>query len=194
MPARDADGKLWSIQFVGDEGKVWIKDSRKAGTMHVVEPTGKGTLDVLADSRHGAVIVAEGYATASTIHEDTGRPVVVAFDCGNLRAVAEAVRAKFPDRPVLIAADNDHARLNEKGEKENIGVIKAGDAARAVGGDFVAPAFTAEEMAKGLTDFNDLGRARGKAAVGQAIEEAVAKLARTHRVAAAPDRDYAVAM
>ena len=34
------------------------------------------------------VLVAEGYATAASLHEATGLPVAVAFDAGNLVHVA----------------------------------------------------------------------------------------------------------
>lgn len=102
--------------------------------------------------------------------------MVVAFDCGNLLAVAEAVHATFPDRPILLAADNDHARVNAAGVPENIGILKAEAAAKAVGGQVVAPQFTETEKAKGLTDFDDLGKARGNGAVRQSIEGALARM------------------
>ncbi|MBC7953615.1 MAG: DUF1738 domain-containing protein [Rhodospirillaceae bacterium] len=170
IPARDADGKLWTVQFASADGKRWLKDSQKAGGMHVVEPTGKGTLDSLTP-HGGAVVIAEGYATAARIFDATNRPVVVAFDSGNLLAVAEAVHAKFPDRPILLAADNDHA--NKLG---NVGMIKAEEAAKNVGGYFFAPKFTPAEMAKGLTDFDDLGKARGNGAVRQVVEATLARI------------------
>jgi Uncharacterized protein conserved in bacteria len=180
VPCRDADGKLWNVQFVDGDGKHFLKDSKKAGTMHVIEPSGAGTLDSLARYR-GTVVIVEGYATGSRIYEAVNRPVVVAFDAGNLKAVAEAVQAKYPDRPILIAADNDHARVNEKGEKENIGIIKAEEAAQAVGGHFIAPKFMAAEMAKGLTDFDDLGQARGNGAVRGAVDSALARINQPER-------------
>jgi len=173
VPARDANGKLWTLQFIGKDGKLWLKDSQKVGSMHVIEPTGKGTLDSLRPN--DPVIIAEGYATGARIFEATKRPVVIAFDCGNLQAVAEAVHAKFPDRPILLAGDNDHARVNAAGMPENIGVIKAEAAAKAVGGHVVTPKFTPQEMVKGLTDFDDLGKSRGNAAVRQSIEGALSK-------------------
>ncbi|MBF0325866.1 MAG: DUF1738 domain-containing protein [Alphaproteobacteria bacterium] len=171
VPARDAAGRLWNIQTVTPDGKLYLKDSRKAGTMHVLEVTGKGTLDSLAPLKHGALVIAEGYATAATIHEATGHAVIVAFDSGNLKAVAEAVHAKYPDRPILIAADNDHART-----KGNIGMIKAEEAAKAVGGTFVAPQFTAEEKGLKLTDFNDLAKSRGNQWVRRCIETALSRV------------------
>lgn len=167
VPGRDAEGRLWTIQTIGDDGKRFITDSRKAGTMHVVEATGKGTLDALPPS--GAIIIAEGYATAATIFEATSRPVIAAFDSGNLMAVAMAVREKFPDRPILIAADNDHA--NKHG---NIGTMKAEEAAKAVGAMVTAPFFVESEKAKGLTDFNDLAAARSMINVRTAIENSLA--------------------
>lgn len=166
---RDAGGRLWSIQTVDENGKRFLKDSHKAGTMHVLEPTGKGTLGALKPPIHGTILIAEGYATAARLYEATDRATVAAFDSGNLKAVAEAVRAKFPDRQIVIAADNDHA--NKLG---NVGMVKAEEAAKAVGAVLVAPRFTAEEMARNLTDFDDLGKARGNQAVKQAVNSALA--------------------
>lgn len=174
VPCRDAGGRLWSIQTVDENGKRFLKDSHKAGTMHVLEPTGKGTLDALKEPTHGTIIIAEGYATAARLYEATGRATIAAFDSGNLKTVAEAVRTKFPDREIVIAADNDHSRVNGKGEKENIGVIKAEEAAKAVGAVLVAPRFNAEEMARNLTDFDDLGKSRGNQVVKQAVNTALA--------------------
>lgn len=169
VPCRDAKGRLWSIQTVSEDGKRFLKDSHKTATMHVLEPTGKGILDALKDPAHGTIIIAEGYATAASLHEATGRATIAAFDSGNLMAVAEAVRAKFPDRQIVIAADNDHA--NKLG---NVGMTKAEEAAKAIGAVLAAPRFTAEEMALKLTDFNDLAKSRGNGAVKQAINTALA--------------------
>ena len=88
-----------------------------------------------------------------------------------MKAVAEAVHAKYPDRPILIAADNDHARTGG-----NLGMIKAEEAAKAVGGTFVAPQFTAEEKGLKLTDFNDLAQSRGNQWVRRCIETALSRV------------------
>ena len=58
--------------------------------------------------RGAPLLVAEGYATGATLHEATGLPVAVAFNAGNLEAVAKAYRAADPSRPIIIAGDNDH--------------------------------------------------------------------------------------
>ena len=50
-----------------------------------------------------------------------------------------------------------------------MGLEKAAEAAKAVGGEFVAPRFTEAEKAKGMTDYNDLARSRGKEAVREEL-------------------------
>ena len=41
-------------------------------------------------------LIAEGYATAASLHEATGLPVIVAFDAGNLLPVAQAIHKRYP--------------------------------------------------------------------------------------------------
>ena len=168
IPARDAGGRLWTLQILRDAGKRFITDGQKMGSMHVIEPTGTGTLDAITPAMGGTIVVAEGYATGATIFEATGRPVVVAFDSGNLKAVAQAVRAVHPEREILVAGDNDHANVNG-----NVGARKAEEAAQAVGGIWTVPGFDDTEKAQRLTDYNDLGRARGNTAVRREIETAL---------------------
>lgn len=55
------------------------------------------------------LIMVEGYATAASIRAATGKcyPAMVAFDAGNLLAVAQSVRKDFPNIHILFAADDD---------------------------------------------------------------------------------------
>jgi phage/plasmid primase-like uncharacterized protein len=89
----------------------------------------------------------------------TGEPVVCAFNTNNLLPVAKALREKYPDKPIVFMADDDHQ------QERNPGIGKAWDAAREVGGKVISPDFTPEEKARGLTDFNDLHVSRGLTAV-----------------------------
>jgi putative DNA primase/helicase len=41
---------------------------------------------------------AEGYATAASYFQDMAQPVVVCFDAGNLKPVAETISEYFPKR------------------------------------------------------------------------------------------------
>ncbi len=76
----------------------------------------RGTEKAGASLRLGAVdaatpvaIVCEGYATGATIRMALERsvPVVVAFDAGNLKPVASALRTQFPSLRLVFAADDD---------------------------------------------------------------------------------------
>ena len=127
-------------------------------------------LDALAAAP--ALVIAEGYATAVTLNKALGFSTVAAFDAGNLPAVAQALHAKFPDKPVVIAGDDD--REVEAKQGVNPGRNKAEEAAQAVGGVKLLPIFAPAEQAadpKGFTDFNDLAT---KSVLG---EEAVARQA-----------------
>ena len=163
VPLRDIEGRLCSLQaiFARDPGigrtKDFIAGGRKSGCMHVL-----GTLE-------GAetICIAEGYATAASVHEATGCPTVMAVDATNLMAVAKALRAKLPSATLILYADDDYQT------KGNPGITKATEAARAIGGLLAVPDFGADRP-EGATDFNDLARVRGLDAVRRAIEGAKA--------------------
>ena len=167
LPAIDTEGKQWTTQYIQADGtKRFAKDSRKEGCFHAI-----GGLDALAAAP--ALVIAEGYATAATLNKALGFSTVAAFDAGNLPAVALALRAKFPDKPIVIAGDDDRAVEAKQGI--NPGRTKAEEAAQAVGGVNFLPIFAPAEQAadpKGFTDFNDLAT---KSVLG---EEAVARQAR----------------
>ena len=142
MPLYDMDGELWSVQLINGEGKKkFLPGGRVAGCFY---PMGKS---------NGTTVICEGFATGASIHEATGMAVLVAHSAGNLKAVAEALRAKHPDERILIAADDDWQT------KGNPGITKAGEAAQAAGATVVVPQFP--ERFEGLTDFNDLHREFG---------------------------------
>ncbi len=141
VPMVDESGTLWNLQAIFPEVYPALgrdKDflgGRKAGLFHVIgEPT-------------DTLLIAEGYATAATVHEYTRHQTIVAFDCGNLIAVARTVRAMNPGKRITLCADNDRATPG------NPGVMKARAAALAISGFVAIP-----EFPKGVTgtDYNDL--------------------------------------
>lgn len=111
------------------------------------------------------IYIAEGYATAASIHQATGCPVIVAFDAGNLRPVAERIRGKYPQARLVIAADNDRWTHQPV---ENPGVHFATMAAREVGAGLVVPDF--DDLDGKPTDFNDLHARQGIEAVAQQLQ------------------------
>ena len=98
-------------------------------------------------------IVTEGFATGSSIHQSDGRPVVVAFDCGNIEPVIGALRIKYSKHQIVIAGDDDVETEGNPGRK------KAEAAAQKHGCKAVFPKFSdGLRLANGKkpTDFNDL--------------------------------------
>lgn len=108
-----------SLQFIAPDGeKRFLTGGRVAGCYcSIGNPKGAA-----------ALCIAEGFATGATIHEATGYPVAVAFNAGNLGAVAKAMRDKFSGLLLILCADDDYRTDG------NPGLTKATEAARAVGG------------------------------------------------------------
>jgi len=157
IPLR-AGGELHSLQFVGPAGdKRFLSGGRVAGCYFSLGNT-KGA---------AALAICEGFATGASIQEATGYPVAVAFNAGNLGAVAKAMREKFPALPLILCADDD---VSTEG---NPGITKATEAARSVGGRLAIPDF-GEGRQLGQTDFNDMAALHGLEAVKRAIAGAKA--------------------
>lgn len=181
IPAIDKEGVVWNIQYIMEDGiKRFAKDSRKEGCFHVL---GDGGLSALAKSP--VIIIAEGYATAATLKEAVDMPVVSAFDSGNLKVVAQGLKEKFPNTPILIAADDDkHLELTQR---INPGKEKAFEAAEAVKGFVIIPIFAPGEQAqnpKKFSDFNDLVKnsCLGLAGVKNQVKPLIKRLIRQNQV------------
>jgi putative DNA primase/helicase len=166
VPVQDADGRLWSVQKIGPDG---FKQFQEGGRV-------EGGHFVIGDARQpGPLLIAEGYATAATLHEMTDMLAIVAFNAGNLMPVAQTYRALDPDRIIYIAGDDDRQRaaeLDGQGRpKVNVGRVKAEEAAVAIGGQAIFPSF-----APGVdgTDWNDLAQMHGRGAAVGALRTALA--------------------
>ena len=134
------DDALTGLQRIMPDGeKRFLKGSDTTGAYFVIA------------GDDSAICIAEGYATGATIHELTGYTVFLAFNCGNLGAVARKVRAMSPEGEIIICADND--RFTDG----NPGLSKAKLAARAIGAKLAIPEFLGSEG----TDFNDLAAIYG---------------------------------
>ena len=153
VPLRDGSGTLHGLQFINSDGsKKFLTGTAKAGNYFAI-----------GGKPETVLYLAEGYATAATIHEATGEPVAICFDAGNLNHVAEVLRSKFPDMKIVICADDD------KDRDDNPGLTKGTEAAVAIGGLLAVPKFP--EGVTG-TDFNDLVAVVGLDEVKRQIEAA----------------------
>ncbi|MGS0737986.1 VapE domain-containing protein [Pseudomonas sp. GG8] len=137
----------------------WPYGMSKEGAFHLIGPHPEPGEPVL---------VCEGYATGASLHMATSAPVAIAFDAGNLREVAKAMRERFPGRPLIVCRDDDWKTKRPNGDLWNPGEEKGSNAALIVGGQVVGPMFSAERHDK-WTDFNDLHCAEGLEAVRRQV-------------------------
>ncbi|EIA6816142.1 DNA primase [Escherichia coli] len=156
IPFSNSRGEIRSYQRIpatgGKDARI-LKDSEKTGNWFTFGTPENGR----------PLLFAEGYATAASLHEATGLPVLMTVDAGNMIDVAENARQIWTDSPFVFCADNDHQR------KINKGVSSAKKAAASTHGEVIIPAFTEAEKAQGLTDFNDLDASRGRDAFQRAM-------------------------
>ena len=77
IPMRDVHGKLWSLQYISDDGrKMYHPGGSKEGSHFVIRNRTE-----YAEQR--PLFFAEGYATAASVHALTGgEEVIAAFDAG----------------------------------------------------------------------------------------------------------------
>lgn len=137
LAMHDGDGRVHGLQFLlsrnshkdrisrtGRDKEYWPRGLWKAGHFFLI------------GAPAGLCLVAEGYATAASLHEATGLPVAVAFDAGNLAPVCRSLVKRYRGCRLLICADDDFATRGNPG-------MEAGSAAALeVGGAWVSPRFT----------------------------------------------------
>lgn len=140
LPVSAADSTLQSLQFINVDGeKRFLPQGKmKGGRLFLGKPLNGKPL-----------FLAEGWATACSIHEATGETVVIGFFSDNLANVAAGLRQQFPDSPLSIAGDLDtHGK----------GLECAKAAATAGAGVVLMPSFA---DGRNSGDFNDLHQAEG---------------------------------
>ena len=158
VPMLDAAGKLWSYQTITGAGeKKYLYGGRKRGCFYQ-----------LGDVPRSVIVLAEGFATAATLHDALNIPVACCFDAINLEPVAVAVRQQYPNVRIVIGADND--RFTEG----NPGLTYATKAAGAVHGLVTYPEFGLPGIKDKLTDWNDLAVCYNATIIAQLFAEVLA--------------------
>ena len=114
----------------------------------------KGCYSSLGVITPGAPLyVCEGWATAATIHAETGAAVAAAMNAGNLLAVGQRLQRQHPDAALIVAGDDDRQT------EGNPGKAAATKAAATLGCGLVLPPWSGAEPLT-LSDFNDLANWR----------------------------------
>ncbi len=134
LPVIDLNGVLHSLQFISGTGqKQFLTGGAIRGHFYQIW------------SGKRAIVICEGYATGVTLysHYTPECSVVVAFNAGNLRPVAEVLRRANPEVNIIIAGDSDNSGTGQKAAQE---------AALAVGGQVSLPDFSPDVVG---SDWND---------------------------------------
>lgn len=144
------DGRMTSTQKISPDGGKLFQFCGEVDGGHYLIGNATST---------EALLIAEGFATAASLHEATGLPVICAFNAGNLGKAAKAMQKKYPGVSLMVCGDDD---VKTDG---NPGRTKAIEAAAACGGVAVFPSIG--------TDFNDMAQSEGPDAVKAIIAGAM---------------------
>lgn len=157
IPLYDIDNKIKSLQFINNEGeKRFLSGGWVKGCFFPIAPQEKGGQQI---------IVCEGYATGASIREATGFGVAVAFNKGNLEPVIKALKNKYPNKQIIIAADNDI-----KEDSPNYGLEEA----QRVSSLFDCLVVIPYLKSGGKCDFNDVAITEGLEQVKKLFSEQMA--------------------
>lgn len=106
VPLFSKDGELASLQYIDGEG----------GKLYHSGAATKGLSWIIGEYKEGSPLyLAEGFATAATIHEATGLPCVAAYTASNLLPVTEMLFENFGIAlDLIIVADNDESGIGQK--------------------------------------------------------------------------------
>ena len=105
LPMYDPDGHLVSLQYIdGDGGKLYHASGKATEAQWIV-----------GDDNGGTIYIAEGFATAATIAEETGNACAIAYSASNLPAVAKSLREKRGSlADIVVVADHDQGGIGFK--------------------------------------------------------------------------------
>ncbi|WP_289693435.1 primase-helicase zinc-binding domain-containing protein [Escherichia coli] len=148
VPLHDDTGAMVNLQLINSDG---LKRTLMGGAV-------KGTCHTIKGQKQAGkrLWIAEGYATALTVHHLTGETVMVALSSVNLLSLASFARQKHPACQIVLAADRD---LSGNGQ------TKAAAAAQACEGAVALPPV--------FGDWNDAFMQQGEDATHKAIYGAV---------------------
>ena len=157
VPLRDIEGHFKTFQTIAPDGtKRYFYGA----------PVGGAFCAIGSDVKDGPVLLCEGYATGATLHELTGHAVICAMNCHNLVTCAPALRKKYPDRKIIVMADDDAKTEGNPGVTAAQSAVKLGK----LDGVLKPPFKTPEDG----TDWNDFSQRYGAEAAGRVLKERLA--------------------
>lgn len=106
VPLYDQNGTLSTLQYIDEEGgKLYHPGGKSGGKFWMI-----GSMDEV-----GPLYVAEGFATAATIYENTNRPCIVAYSASSLVPVTASLREMYgATQDIVIVADHDKHGVGQR--------------------------------------------------------------------------------
>ncbi|NLN61008.1 MAG: AAA family ATPase, partial [Deltaproteobacteria bacterium] len=102
VPAYNASGELVGLERIpATQGQDKKHLKQKKGACHLIGTVSEGK----------PVYVAEGYATAASLHLITGQPVAVAFTCWNIEAVCRIFKDRHKAEPYACPDAGDAGKI-----------------------------------------------------------------------------------
>ena len=103
-PLFSDDGTLSTLQYINDTGRKLF---------HTGGAT-TGKFWIIGEVRQ-TLYIAEGYATAATIHECTGQACAIAYSASNVVHIARSMRERYGiAQSIVIVGDNDESGTGQK--------------------------------------------------------------------------------
>jgi putative DNA primase/helicase len=142
IPMYNLDGALINLQRIDPYGnkRFWPNAKLDNAVHWFGKPEFSNTL-----------LICEGYATGASLYRSMNFPVAVSFSSNSLCSLSTALRAKYPNKTLVICADND--KLKETNTGINPGLIAGNKAVEACGGIMVYPIIHSIYLG---SDFNDM--------------------------------------
>ena len=158
VPMHNAKGEVQGLQFIYAKGhprrikierdkEFWPSGMAMGGTFGLIGPV----------RRDGIMLIAEGYATAASLHEATGQSIAYAYSANNLIKAGKELAKAYPMLRILFCADDDYLTDG------NLGCTAAAAACAEIERSaWIKPEFpknadgTDARNGEKLTDFNDL--------------------------------------
>jgi len=165
------DGKdLYIPVTIGTNVRSYQRITPTGKKQFLYESETKGGYFWIAPTKSDDLYFTTGYATGATIHKATGASVMVCFNDSSMYEALSIFRAINKDKPVIVAADNDH-HLDDRPDCENSG-LKTGQ--KCVD-DFAGVKMIYPEGIEG-TDFNDMAKEKGLEFVKQKLTSYVPRI------------------
>ncbi|MBQ9565658.1 MAG: AAA family ATPase [Synergistaceae bacterium] len=109
--------ELTSLQYIRPDGQKEFHYGGKVSGGYFRIPASSSSLSQ-------ARFVAEGYATAASVHEATGCEVWVGLNAGNLVKVGKFLRENMPEADIVFVGDNDRNGTGQKAATEAAEAIR----------------------------------------------------------------------